>query len=106
MAAKSYVGDVGTLITLATGADLTEAETVIIKVRIRREENVREIFERFIDWSASVRSPATSGVLEHIIQQGEFAESGEYSVAAYVVFSDGSRYTGETATFTVHETFA
>jgi len=102
--AKSRVGDIGTLIEITTGADLTAAIATTIKVRIYRLEKPQP-FERIMQWTATIKEPATAGILQHTIQAGEFAEAGEYSIAAHIVFEDGSQYTGDTARFTVYDVF-
>jgi len=94
---KTYVGDVGTLIRLATKVDLSEATTKIILVRKPTQAKVQ--------WPAEVLPPASGGIVQYAIQAGDLNEAGEYKVAASVDFSNGTHYTGETATFKVYDIF-
>lgn len=103
--AKVYVGDIGTRIEVHTGADLTEAATASLKVKVSRQEDRWLVFTALMDWPAIVQEPPEDGIIEHVILAGELAEAGEYSINAHVTFEDGTSYTGETATLTVSPLF-
>ena len=98
MAGKTYVGDMGTIIKLRTKVDLTDAQAMAIRVKVPGNGEKQ--------WPAEVDGPASGGVLQYTITSGDLSVAGEYKVAALVSFTDGSRYTGETATFTVYEIFS
>jgi len=102
---RIYVGDVGTRIEVDTGADLTEAENALLKVKVFRQEDKWTTFTAYMDWLAIVQEPPEDGVIGHVVIAGELTEPGEYSINACVNFEDGSFYTGETAKLTVSRLF-
>ena len=54
-------------------------------------------------WDATIDSPATSGIISHIVAAGELNESCEWTRWAYVEIS-GSKYApGDAVTFEVYE---
>lgn len=95
--AKVYVGDIGTLIKLSTGVNLTDAtdQSIFYKKPGGTE----------IEKAALVESPASSGIIYFTLADGDFDEAGEYKFQAWVEFPSGEWY-GETATLTVYSRYA
>lgn len=48
---------------------------------------------------------AGDGVLEYESQDGDFPAAGDYRLQAYVEFSGGGKYYGETARFDVYSIY-
>ncbi len=87
---KSYVGDIGTTITLETSVDLSSATTKEIKVRKPNGEKVT--------WTASVVSTTK---LRFTTISGTFDQAGVWSFQAYVVLPSWTGH-GHTATHTIY----
>lgn len=95
---KSYKGDIGTLIQVDVGADLTDATTTNLKVKKPSGGDADT-------WPATITTPKTLGLLEYSIQASDFDEVGVYILIAEIDFSDGGHFAGEPARFTVFDLF-
>lgn len=76
--AKAHQNDVGTVIRLETGVDLTSATAQHIKVL---EPDGTEV-----QWAATVEAPATAGVLTYTCTADDLDQAGTYELHAYVEF--------------------
>lgn len=72
-----FVGDVGTVIKLDTGTDLTSATALKIKVK---KPNGTEV-----EWTAS-QDANNPKVMTYTIQSGDLDQSGTWKLQAYVEF--------------------
>ena len=93
MANKVYVGDIGTIITLDTGEDITSATTCDIKVR--KGDGT------LTTWTGVL---SDSNSISYTILAGDLNCTGTYSVQAYIIMPSW-RGLGETAQFRVYDTF-
>ena len=89
MAGKSFVGDIGTIITLNVGANVVSATERLIKVKKPSGTEV--------DWTASQYK---TNSIRYTIVDGDFNEEGTYTVQAYVVMPTWEGL-GEVAEFTI-----
>jgi hypothetical protein len=91
---KVYIGDTP-LIEVTTGIDLTN---VVIKVlKVFKPNGIK------VDWIATVKAPATAGVLQYQCAVADLPAKGIYKLQAYVTFAGGKVYTGEMATFRIYD---
>lgn len=97
MADKIYVGDIGVTVNVATGLDLTTAETTTLLVR---QPDGTEV-----EWAAAVDGDATDGNLTYTTVDGDLPRRGAYKLQAYVVLSSGEIFYGETANFHVYNEY-
>jgi hypothetical protein len=73
MADKIYVGDIGTVIDLDCGVDITSATDQ--KIKVKKPDDTEE------DWTASIQGTDT---LRHVVTSGEFDQAGRYYFQAYI----------------------
>lgn len=91
---KIYENDIGTTIMVETKVDLTNYSSLALMVVKPSGTEVQ--------WIPSSPTPS-SGVLVYVTVSGDLDEIGVYRVYAVVTYADGSSFTGEVDTFTVHE---
>lgn len=89
---KLYVGDVGTLIKLDTGNDLTNA--TLQKIKYKKPNDTTG------EWEAEIEDPPTAGIIKYKVTAGVFDVSGIWKLQAYVEF-DADHWLGETVTMKV-----
>jgi hypothetical protein len=89
---KIYVGNTP-LVEVTTGIDLTDV--VIKTLKILKPNGGKS------DWTATVKIPATGGILTYQCVAADLSVSGIYKLQAYVTFLVGKVYTGEMATFKI-----
>lgn len=90
---KIYVGDVGTVITLDVGEDVSTATTM-------------DIVYKKPDGTTGTWNATLSGTtkIQYTTVSGDIDESGKWYVHAYIVLPSWSGI-GETASFEVYEEF-
>lgn len=93
---KVYKDDVGTVIELDTGVDLSDAYKVAIAVR--KPDGTEE------EWSASVNAQQPTR-LYHVAAEGDLDQVGEYYVQASVTMPAWSGR-GQTTSFFVYDRFS
>jgi len=91
---KYYIGDVGTEIIVDVCADISAATTVSLIVE-KPDGTV-------VTWTGSVYETTK---IRYLVQIGDFDQSGEYTLQAYVEIS-GWRGRGNTVSFRVSSLFA
>lgn len=98
MAQKIYLGDIGTIITVETGADLTGATTM--EFLIKKPSGAGDT------WTAVIPggSVAQDGILIYTTILGDLDESGQYALQAHRI-GPGVEHLGNTAYFDVEEPF-
>jgi hypothetical protein len=92
---KHYVGDIGTIIQVDVGSDISTS--TLRKFLVRKPSN------EYVEWTASVGDP-TQGVyktLMYIVQAGDWDEAGTYALQAYVEMP-GWQGRGVTAKFKIY----
>jgi hypothetical protein len=89
-----FVGDIGTVITVDTGNDLTAATTTDLKVRKPSGATTT--------WTGAV---VNDNYISYTTVEDDFDEAGTYRLQSYVVSPSGTWF-GDTATFTVLEAYA
>lgn len=97
---KVYVGD-----TPLIRADCVTDITTISGAQINYKKPTSDTTGY---WEATVASDPNTSLgryLEYQAQIGDLDEDGDWRFQAYVVFNDGSRFYGETATQRVHALF-
>ena len=95
---KHYVDEVGSIIIVNTGIDLSGASTHQLKVKKPDGTTVT--------WNASVYSVGSNpNYLKYTSVSGDLDQAGEYKVQPYVVLSSWSGC-GETSRFNVTPLFA
>lgn len=91
---KVYKGDYGVPIEVSVGIDLTNV--IVKKLKVLKPNGIKA------EWTATVKSPATDGVLTYTTVDGDFDPSGVYKLHAYVTFT-GKIYTGQVASFRIYD---
>jgi hypothetical protein len=86
---KIYVGDIGTLISLDTGVDLTAAISVAILAI--RPDGSKVVWIGF----------GLGTVINYTAQAGDLSQRGDWRLQAQVVLPSG-KWSGETVILTVH----
>lgn len=90
---KYYVGDIGTLVLVDIGTDITLATECAIYVK--KPNGTR------VTWVASISGEEE---IQYIIQDGDWDLPGIYTIQSYIVTPSWSGR-GTTATFTVYSDF-
>lgn len=90
---KIYKDDVGVLIRLNTGVDVSEAES--IKIRVRLPDGATT------EWDAE--EDETTNYIKYLTVAGDLEDDGDYLLQAYVTWGSTSIHRGETYTLTVYE---
>jgi hypothetical protein len=93
---KIYKNDYGHDLRVSVGKDLTDV--VETKLLVKKPNGLTT------EWSTTVASPATAGVLSHIVTSTDLNMSGQFSIQAYVRYAT-TAFKGETAKFKVWEKF-
>lgn len=83
MANRCYVGDVGTVITLETGSNLTTLGATAVTIKVQKPSTATQ------DWVASIVS-ATPSQITYTTVSGDLDEAGMYSLQAYIVSPTGT----------------
>jgi hypothetical protein len=94
-----YVGDVGTIIILDVGADVSEATAMLIKVKKPSGTEA--------EWSAEIGPPTATGEytkIMHVIEGGEWDEPGTWTIQAYVEIGDWKGH-GDSVKFKLNTLF-
>jgi len=92
---KIYKNDVGVIIKIDTGIDLSECGSVKMLVRTPTAD---------VEWNATLVAGASSQI-EYTTKEGDLSEAGDYLIQSYVIMGDNSVHRGETATLTVYDYF-
>jgi hypothetical protein len=82
-----FVGDVGTIIQLETGVDLSSATTVTIRVKKKGEKHQISVEE----WTGTV---ASTTKVRHVSAAGDFDVAGTYLLQAHVLMPSWEGYGG------------
>ena len=90
-----YLGDIGTVITVSTGVDLSAASTAELKIK-KPDKTVTT-------WAASV-SGGDNTQLVYTVVADDFDQAGTYKVQAYIVTASWTGR-GNTASFDISNTF-
>lgn len=90
---KSYVGDIGTVILLDCGTDITGATKV--EIRTRKPDKSEHIWPAVVDATKYVK---------YVVQPGDFDMKGNYLFQAYVE-TPAWKGLGETVKWQVYEKF-
>lgn len=93
MSDKVYVGDVGTIITVDCGEDISTA--TVNNLVIKKPDGTTET------WTGSIYN---SNYIRYTIQSGDLDQSGVWKVQSVVTLPSWSGL-GETATFRVYEAY-
>jgi len=91
MANKTYVGNVGTVIDIDMGQDISGATTTDLYVK--KPDGTEAT------WSGEIYG---SNYIRYVIEEDDLNEAGRYYVQPYLVISDWSGY-GKTVDFKVYE---
>ena len=83
MANRCYVADIGTVITLETGTNLTTLGATSVVIKVQKPSTATQ------DWAASIVS-ATPSQITHTTVAGDLDETGMYSLQAYIVSPSGT----------------
>jgi len=93
MANRHYVGEIGTVITVDCGCDISGATVKSLKVR--KPDGTE------VSWTATIYN---SNYLRYTTISGDLNLAGTYYIQAYVTFS-GWTGRGETAELVIYENF-
>lgn len=91
--AKIYKGDIGTVIIVDTGVDLTTATKCALKIK-KPDKTTTE-------W---VGEQSDTTKIKYTIIEGDLDQAGKYRVQSYVEFADWEG-SGETTYFRVYDVF-
>ncbi len=91
---NNYKGDVGTLLRVSVGTDISDATTV--RLYITKPDATTDT------WVGSVSDCGKE--IWYTILSGDWDQAGEYLLQSYVVTSGGNWY-GDTVAFIVTDTF-
>lgn len=91
---KHYVGEVGTIILLDTGEDVSDASSVAIKVQ--KPDGTEAT------WAGEVYQ---NNYVKHALQAGDLDQEGAYQLQAYVAASGSYTGRGETVELPVYANF-
>lgn len=78
-----YVGDIGTLVILDVGTDVSTATAMSIKVK--KPSGITTV------WDAELGPPTPTGEytkIMHVIESGEWDEPGQWTIQAYIEIGD------------------
>lgn len=89
---KMYKGDVGTLLLVNTGMDLTNA--TLCGIKVKKPDGSSEL------WVGSPYGRAVDGIIMYVVREGDLDQSGIYCANAYVE-TDIGKWTGDTFKFLV-----
>lgn len=92
---KHYVGDVGTIIHVETGHDLSAATTLELRVTKPSGDAVT--------WTGTVAGDDDT-IIQYIAKTGDLDEAGTWKIQAYVASPDWTGL-GDTAAFTLYGPF-
>lgn len=91
-----HVGDIGIELRANTYYNLTNAESVAL-ILLLPSGTITEVAGDIVD--------VNKGTINYITKEDDLAYEGEYTVQALVYFKNGSRITGASHTFRVHNLF-
>jgi hypothetical protein len=91
---KSYVGDVGTVITVDCGTSIADATTT--KLMIQKPGSTTEV-----EWTGALYG---TNYIRYTTIAADFSVAGTYKLQSYVVTPNGE-WRGETTTFRVYDDF-
>lgn len=94
MGDKLYKGDVGTEVLVDCGCDLTGA--TVTRLKVEKPDGT------VIEWTAAIHQ---NNYLKYVTVAGDFDQSGEYKLQAYVKLPDWEGH-GETTRFRIYNEFA
>jgi hypothetical protein len=86
---KIYIGDIGTLISVNMGEDISAAEDVVFKVK--KPDNTE------VEWAAEI---GDDDVLEYTVAEGDLDQAGVYYINPHLTLGDWTG-SGDTVKFTV-----
>ena len=90
---KSYIDDIGTVITVDVGVDITDATSV--KLLVKKPDGTE------VEWTGTVYS---TQYIRYTVVEDDFDQAGTYKVQSYVVTPDGT-WKGETDSFKVYDEY-
>ena len=93
MTDRHYVGEVGTVITVDCGSDISGATGTILKVR--KPDGTE------VEWTATIYD---SNYLRYTTVAGDFNKAGTYHVQAHLTLAGWTGH-GETAEFPIYEEY-
>jgi len=93
---KIYRGDYGHDLRVTVGKDLTGVSSH--KLLVKKPNGLTT------EWTTTVATPATAGVLSHTVANGDFNLAGLYLIQAYVVFTT-TIFKGETVKLKVWDQY-
>jgi hypothetical protein len=91
---KSYVGDIGTVITVDCGTSIADATSV--KLMIQKPGSTTEV-----EWEGAIYG---TNFIRYTTIDGDFSVSGTYKLQSFVDTPNGE-WRGETTTFRVYDDF-
>lgn len=102
---KSYVGDVGTIIRVSTGVNLSAADSYVFKVK---RPAFGEIEADEVEWEPSIEGAPVDGILFYEVTDDDFDRPGDYKLQSFVTFpdlthTDGDKWTGSLTIIKVYE---
>jgi len=92
---KPYVGDVGTIIIIDTGIDISSASVIKINVMDPKRERW--------EWTAMV-DPTNNKFIRYIVKEGDFKHSGFYFLQPYIELPSW-KGSGETCRIRINKEF-
>jgi len=96
--AQIHQGDIGTVIKVNVGTDLTNA--TVTKIRVLKTGDTTST-----EWTATV-DDALNGIIAYTATTGDFSVAGVYRLQSYVEFNTGEKLSGEAVEFQVHDKLA
>lgn len=90
MANNIYIGDIGTLILIDMGEDVSEAVSPVF--RVKKPDGTE------VEWTAEVGD--TDNILQYTIVEGDLDQAGTYAVNPYLTLGDWTG-SGDTVKFKV-----
>lgn len=90
---KSYVGDIGTVILLDCGTDISAA--TVTEIRVKKPDGLEHV------WSGVMEAVK---YVKYVVQDGDFDMKGNYLFQAYVE-TPAWKGLGETVKWQVYEKF-
>lgn len=91
---KSYVGDIGTVITVDAGVSISDA--TVLTLLIQKPGSTTEV-----EWAATLYG---TNYLRYTTVDGDFSVAGTYKLQSFVDTPSGE-WRGETTTFRVYDEF-
>lgn len=91
---KNYVGDVGTLLRVEVGTDISDA--TLVRLYITKPDTTTDT------WTGAVSDCGKE--IRYTIESGDWDQDGEYLLQSYVVTPAGTWF-GDTVAFIISDVF-